>query len=68
MPIKDAELRYYDSNVLRLTAEKRKEYHEQVDRLIGALKKKLEGQTNIKITKVIKAGSFAKSLYMTKIS
>lgn len=33
----DTQLRYYDSNVLRLPADKRKEYHKQVDRLIAEL-------------------------------
>jgi hypothetical protein len=34
VPLTNTELRYYDSNVLRLPANKRKDYHEQVDRLI----------------------------------
>ena len=34
MALNNTELRYYDSNVLRLPAEKRSEYHKQVDRLI----------------------------------
>lgn len=60
MPLSNTELRYYDSNVLRLPAEKRKEYHEQVDRLVSALGYRLKDQTDIKVTKVVKAGSFAK--------
>lgn len=31
MPLNNTEIRYYDSNVLRLPADKRKEYHEQVE-------------------------------------
>ncbi|MGX1496694.1 tRNA nucleotidyltransferase (CCA-adding enzyme) [Labrenzia sp. MBR-25] len=60
MPLTNTQLRYYDSNVLRLPAEKRKEYHEQVDRLIDELRKSVRDRTVIKITKVVKAGSFAK--------
>lgn len=60
MSLNNTEIRYYDSNVLRLPADKRKEYHEQVDRLVTELSKRLHDQTEIKITKVVKAGSFAK--------
>jgi hypothetical protein len=35
MPLNNTQLGYYDSNVLRLPADKRTEYHAQVDRLIG---------------------------------
>ena len=41
MPLTNTELRYYDSNVLRLPADKRKEYHEQVDRLIAELSRSI---------------------------
>lgn len=60
MALSNTQLRYYDSNVLRLPQDKRTEYHEQVDRLITELNKSLRGKTKIKITKVVKAGSFAK--------
>lgn len=60
MPLYDAELRRYDSNVLRLPADKRTEYHQQVDRLITNLCANIRNKTDIKITKVVKAGSFAK--------
>jgi tRNA nucleotidyltransferase (CCA-adding enzyme) len=56
----NTQLRYYDSNVLRLPADKRKEYHAQVDRLVNALRISVSDKTEIKITKVVKAGSFAK--------
>ncbi|MBS3951922.1 MAG: nucleotidyltransferase [Methylomicrobium sp.] len=68
MPINNTQFRYYDSNVLRLPADKRKEYHEQVDNLISELSKKLRNQTDIKITKVVKAGSFAKYTILRKTS
>lgn len=60
MPLNNTEIRFYDSNVLRLPDDKRKEYHEQVDRLIKALSKSIHDQSEIKITRVVKAGSFAK--------
>ncbi|GJL85324.1 MAG: hypothetical protein DHS20C02_10990 [Micavibrio sp.] len=66
MPLTNTEIRFYDSNILRLPADKRKEYHAQVDKLISALDKNLKDQTDIKITKVVKAGSFAKHTILRK--
>jgi tRNA nucleotidyltransferase (CCA-adding enzyme) len=66
--LNNTEIRYYDSNVLRLPADKRKKYHEQVDRLVTELSKKLREQSEIKITKVVKAGSFAKYTILSKTS
>ncbi|MCX0445508.1 CBASS oligonucleotide cyclase [Aeromonas veronii] len=66
MAITNTEFRYYDNNVLRLQAEKRKEYHAQVDRLIEELRKSVKDKTEIKITKVVKAGSFAKFTILRK--
>lgn len=66
MPLSNAKLQFYDSNVLRLPADKRKEYHEQVDRLVAALGSRLKEQTDIKVTKVVKAGSFAKFTILKK--
>jgi hypothetical protein len=68
MPLKDTELRNYDSHVLRLPADKRTEYHAQVDRLIAALSKTVKSKTAINITKVVKAGSFAKYTILRKTS
>ncbi len=68
MPLNNTELQYYDSNVLRLPADKRKEYHEQVDRLITELSRTVREKTEIKITKVVKAGSFAKFTILRKTS
>lgn len=68
MALSNTELRYYDSNVLRLPSDKRKEYHEQVDRLIVELCKGVRDKTEIKITKVVKAGSFAKYTILRKTS
>ena len=66
MPLSDSQLRYYDSQVLRLPQDKRTQYHEQVDRLIRALKNALKDQHAIKVTKVVKAGSFAKYTILRK--
>ncbi|MDV7427738.1 CBASS oligonucleotide cyclase [Acinetobacter baumannii] len=66
MSLKNSELQYYDSNVLRLSAEKRKEYHAQVDNLITELRGHITSNTDLKITKVIKAGSFAKFTILKK--
>ncbi len=60
MALSNVQFRYYDSNVLRLPQDKRTEYHEQVDRLVAALNKSIRGKTKIKVTRVVKAGSFAK--------
>jgi tRNA nucleotidyltransferase (CCA-adding enzyme) len=66
MALNNTELRYYDSNVLRLPADKRSEYHQQVDRLIDTLRKHLLRKANITITKIVKAGSFAKYTILRK--
>jgi tRNA nucleotidyltransferase (CCA-adding enzyme) len=68
VPLNNTEIRYYDSNVLRLPADKRKEYHAQVDRLVKELSKRVHEQSEIKITKVVKAGSFAKYTILRKTS
>ena len=68
MPLTDTELRYYDSNVLRLPTTKRTEYHKQVDRLIVELSRSIRDRTEITITKVVKAGSFAKFTILRKTS
>lgn len=66
MTLSNTQLRYYDSNILRLPADKRKEYHAQVDRLIDNLCRNVRDKTKIKITKVVKAGSFAKFTILRK--
>lgn len=60
MPLTNTQIKYYDSNVLRLPKDKRETYNAQVDRLIAALKESLKTQDKITIKKVVKAGSFAK--------
>lgn len=66
MPLSNSQLQYYDHNVLRLTRDKRSEYHLQVDRLIANLTKKVHEKTDLKVKRVIKAGSFAKHTILRK--
>lgn len=68
MPLTNIELRNYDSNVLRLPADKRKEYHRQVDRLIAELRRSLRSTADITVTRVVKAGSFAKYTILRRTS
>ena len=66
MPLTNTELLWYDSNVLRLTQQQRTEYHGQVDRLIKELRKHVGNQPELTVTKVVKAGSFAKYTILRK--
>lgn len=66
MSLKNSDLQYYDGNVLRLSSEKRKEYHAQVDNLIAELRKHITENSDLKIAKVVKAGSFAKYTILKK--
>lgn len=68
MPLSNAQLCRYDSEVLRLPSDKRREYDEQVERLIKSLRRDIASETDIKVTKVVKAGSFAKSTILRKTS
>jgi hypothetical protein len=68
MPLSNTQLRYYDSNILRLPLVKRTEYHHQVDRLIENLKEAIKKHPNINLKRVIKAGSFAKYTILRKTS
>ena len=68
MTLSNTQLCYYDSNILRLPGDKRKEYHAQVDRLIAELCRSIRDKTEIKITGVVKAGSFAKFTILRKTS
>ena len=67
MPLSNTEFEYFDHNVLRLPGEKRKEYHAQVDNLVSELKKRITDNSKLKVTKVVKAGSFAKYTILRKI-
>jgi len=68
MPLSNSQLRYYDANVLRLPQDTRTEYHAQVDYLVQELSSRLRDKSKIKITKVVKAGSFAKHTILRKTS
>jgi len=68
MPLTNTQLQYYDSNLLRLPADKRKEYHAQVDRLVQNLCRNVRNKTEITVARVIKAGSFAKFTILRKTS
>jgi len=68
LSLSNTEIRYYDSTVLRLPADKRNAYHGQVDRLVSALTKRVHEQSGINISKVVKAGSFAKYTILRKTS
>ena len=67
MPLSNSELEYFDHNVLRLSREKRSEYHAQVDNLVSELKKRITDKSRLKVTKVVKAGSFAKYTILRKV-
>jgi len=66
--LSDSQLRFFDAEVLRLPQDKRTEYHQQVDRLIKTLSATVKDKTKIKITRVVKAGSFAKFTILRKTS
>ena len=68
MPLTNTQLLYYDSNVLRLPSDKRKEYHKQVDFLVDKLSEDLRDEIEVRITKTVKAGSFAKFTILRKTS
>jgi hypothetical protein len=64
----NTQLRYFDSEHVRLPRDKRTEYHAQVDRLIKTLSAAVKDQTDLRITSVVKAGSFAKFTILRKTS
>jgi hypothetical protein len=66
MPLTNTQLRYYDSEVLRLQRDKRTEYNAQVDRLVANLREKVKEHTEFKVVRVVKAGSFAKHTILRK--
>ena len=66
MPLTNTQIRYYDSEILRLPRDKRTEYNAQVDRLILNLREKIKQHTEFKVVRVVKAGSFAKHTILRK--
>lgn len=68
MALTNTQMRYYDHNLLRLPQDKRTIYNAQVNRLIEKLTEKLHERTDFKVSRVIKAGSFAKHTILRKAS
>jgi tRNA nucleotidyltransferase (CCA-adding enzyme) len=66
MPLTNTQICYYDHNVLRLPQDKRMIYNAQVDRLIASMMAKVREHTEYQISRVIKAGSFAKHTILRK--
>lgn len=66
MGLSNTQIQYYDHNFLRLPQDKRVLYNAQVDRLIKKLIEKLHENTDFKVSRVIKAGSFAKHTILRK--
>ena len=68
MPLSNSLLNDFDSKVLRLPDNKRTEYSAQVDNLTQGLKSNLKDTADIKISKIKKAGSYAKHTMLRKTS
>ena len=68
MPLNNMQLRYYDAKILRLPIDKRSEYTAQVDRLIQHLREKIKENTLFRVSRVVKAGAFAKHTILRKTS
>ena len=66
MPLTNAQIRYYDSEILRLSRDNRTQYNAQVDRLVKNLRDKIKEHTGFKVVRVVKAGSFAKHTILRK--
>jgi len=60
MKITDQQIKYFDSNVLKIDSEKRDEYIVQVDNLIERLQAKIDEETTFEVKKFIKTGSLVK--------
>ena len=60
MMLKDSQIKFYDTNTLKIDPEKRKEYLTQVDTLIEGLQEKIDSKTSLGVKKFIKTGSLKK--------
>ena len=60
MQLSDQQIKFFDTNVLKIDREKRKEYLGQVDHLIGCLQTKIDEETSFGVKKFIKTGSLMK--------
>jgi tRNA nucleotidyltransferase (CCA-adding enzyme) len=60
MKLNDQQIKYFDSNVLKIESKKRDEYIVQVDNLIERLQAKIDEETTFEVKKFIKTGSLVK--------
>ncbi len=60
MQLSDQQIKLFDSNVLKIDPDKRKEYLGQVDHLIGCLQAKIDAETSFGVKNFIKTGSLTK--------
>src|ERR1043166_8969857 len=60
MQLSDQQIKFFDSGVLKIDPEKRKEYLGQADHLIGCLQAKIEEETSFGVKKFVKTGSLMK--------
>jgi hypothetical protein len=60
MQLTDAQLAFYDTKVLKIAKEKRKEFLRQVDYLIGRLQAKIDADTSFWVNRFRKTGSLMK--------
>ncbi len=60
MQLTDAQLAFYDTKVLKIAKEKRKEFLRQVDYLIGRLQAKIDADTSFWVKRFRKTGSLMK--------
>src|SRR5258708_1288970 len=60
MQLTDQQIKYFDSNVLKVDPEKRKDYIAQADHLIACLQAKINAETSFGVKRFIKTGSVVK--------
>lgn len=60
MQLNDQQIKFFDTSVLKIDPEKRKEYLAQVDHLIGCFQAKIDEETTFGVKKIIKTGSLMK--------
>jgi hypothetical protein len=60
MQLTDAQLKYFDTTVLKIDPDKRKEHIAQVDNLIARLQAKIDEETSFGVKKFVKTGSLVK--------
>jgi hypothetical protein len=60
MQLTDQQIKFFDSTVLKIDPDKRKEHIAQADHLIGRLRAKIDAETSFGVKKFIKTGSLMK--------